>query len=126
MAVSDNDKLKKIDEKMSQLKAKRQAILNREKEKERKLRTRRLIQNGALAEQYLQCNDLDTADFEAFLSLLANMPSMPDYIIRCKVGIQEERQRLERLKNVRENIKSSQEITSSILTSYTDYSDNSN
>ena len=99
MAITESERIKKIDEKMSQLKAQRQAILNREKEKERKQRTRRLIQNGALAEQYLQCENMDTPQFEAFLSLLANVPGMADNITKCKDGIQDERQRLDNKKN---------------------------
>ena len=46
----NNEKVSKIDEKIAQLKAQKQAILNREKEKERKARTRRLIQIGAIAD----------------------------------------------------------------------------
>lgn len=43
-------KLNEIDEKIKKLKAQKQAILAREKEKERKARTRRLIQIGAIIE----------------------------------------------------------------------------
>lgn len=98
MGLSEQDRLKKIDERMSQLKAQKQAILNREKEKERKERTRRLIQNGALAEQYLQCNNLDTLSFEAFLSLLTKVPNFQDIILKCKEEINNERQYLEQNK----------------------------
>lgn len=47
-----NEQLKRIEEKMAQLKAQKQAILQREKARERKERTRRLIQVGALAEKF--------------------------------------------------------------------------
>jgi hypothetical protein len=50
----DKEKVQKIDEKINQLKAQKQAILAREKEKERKARTRNLIQMGALLEKYLE------------------------------------------------------------------------
>lgn len=63
----DDDRIKKIDEKMAQLKAKKQAILNREKEKDRKARTRRLIENGALAEKYLQAEGKSPEEFEEIL-----------------------------------------------------------
>lgn len=43
-------KLDEIDDKIKKLKAQKQAILSREKEKERKARTRRLIQIGAIIE----------------------------------------------------------------------------
>lgn len=48
-----NERIEKIEKKIEQLKAQKQAIVQREKEKERKARTRRLIQIGALAEKYL-------------------------------------------------------------------------
>lgn len=68
--MQQNDRLKKIDEKMAQLKAQKQAIINREKEKERKDRTRRLIQNGALAEKYLSCEGISPEEFEKLLQKL--------------------------------------------------------
>lgn len=65
--MKNNDRLKKIDGKIRQLTAQKQSILCREREKERKARTRRLIQNGALAEKYLQCEEMTPEDFEKFL-----------------------------------------------------------
>ena len=44
------EKIDKIEQKINQLKAQKQALLAREKEKERKARTRRLIQIGAIIE----------------------------------------------------------------------------
>lgn len=43
-----NKKLLDIEEKIKQLKAQKQAIINKEKEKERKARTKRLIEIGAI------------------------------------------------------------------------------
>lgn len=57
-----SDQLKKIDEKMAQLKAQKQAILSREKAKERKERTRRLIQIGAIMEKYLKLDSVEKAE----------------------------------------------------------------
>ncbi|WLF71111.1 hypothetical protein Q6375_16275 (plasmid) [Clostridium septicum] len=48
--MEQKEKIDKIEEKINQLKAQKQAILAREKEKERKARTRRLIQIGAIVE----------------------------------------------------------------------------
>lgn len=48
MATDNKEKLTKIDEKIKQLQAQKNSILSREKEKERKARTRRLIQIGAI------------------------------------------------------------------------------
>ena len=77
--MPENDRLKKIDEKMAQLKAQRQAIINREKEKERKERTRRLIQNGALAEKYLACEGLSPKEFEKELQRIVAIPEVKQH-----------------------------------------------
>lgn len=65
--MTNDERLKSIDEKIAQLKAQKQAITNREKEKQRKARTRRLIQLGALAEKYLNCEGVTPEKFEAIL-----------------------------------------------------------
>lgn len=77
--MQENDRLKKIDEKMAQLKAQRQAIINREKEKERKERTRRLIQNGALAEKYLACEGLSPEELEKELQRIVAIPEVKQH-----------------------------------------------
>lgn len=51
-----------IDRKIAQLKAQRQSIISREKERERKERTRRLIQVGAVIEKYLEIHSADEAE----------------------------------------------------------------
>ena len=48
MATDNKEKLNKLDEKIKQLQAQKNKILAREKEKERKARTRLLIQIGAI------------------------------------------------------------------------------
>lgn len=48
--MEEQTKIDKLELKINQLKAQKQAILAREKEKERKARTRRLIQIGAIIE----------------------------------------------------------------------------
>ena len=58
----NEDKLKKIDEKMAQLKAQKQALLNIEKKKERKERTHRLIQIGAIIEKYFDISTIEEAE----------------------------------------------------------------
>lgn len=55
----DKEKVQKIDEKINQLKAQKQALLAREKEKERKARTRKLIQAGAILEKYSKKENLE-------------------------------------------------------------------
>jgi hypothetical protein len=80
------EKLKKIEEQMKQLKANKQAIMNREKQKERKTRTRRLIQNGALAEKFLQCNDIEPHEFEKLLEKIASHPNFNDILFAAQSG----------------------------------------
>lgn len=48
MAVDSKEKISKLDEKIKQLQAQKSSLLAKEKEKERKARTRRLIQIGAI------------------------------------------------------------------------------
>ncbi|MCH1959489.1 hypothetical protein [Romboutsia hominis] len=48
MNKNKNKKLNDIEEKIKQLKAQKQAIIQKEKEKERKARTKRLIEIGAI------------------------------------------------------------------------------
>ncbi len=45
---NNNSKISKLDEKIKQLQAQKTALVAREKEQERKARTRRLIQIGAI------------------------------------------------------------------------------
>lgn len=51
MAVTSSEKLSKLDEKIKQLQAQKHSLLAREKEKERKARTRKLIEMGASLNQ---------------------------------------------------------------------------
>ena len=66
VALIDEEKAKSA-KKIEQLKNQKQAVISREKEEQRKQRTRRLIQNGALAEKYLNCPDIEPAEFEKLL-----------------------------------------------------------
>lgn len=59
--MENKNKLDKIEEKINQLKAQKQALIAKEKEKERKARTRRLIQIGAIIEN-MGIDNLDLAN----------------------------------------------------------------
>lgn len=52
-----SEKVSKIDERIKALQAEKQRILNREKEQERKKRTRELIEIGAIVEKYMETRD---------------------------------------------------------------------
>lgn len=71
MTENEEKHLQSIREKMSKAKAQEHSFLARIKEKERKERTRRLIQNGALAEKYLNCEGIAPTEFEKVLKDIA-------------------------------------------------------
>ena len=57
-----DEKIEKLEEKISKLKAQKQTLVSREKEKARKERTRRLIQVGALFESYIGVDSVEKAE----------------------------------------------------------------
>ena len=59
--MKQNKKLSDIEEKIKKLKAQKQAIINKEKEKERKARTKRLIEIGAIFDS-IGINSVDLAN----------------------------------------------------------------
>ncbi|MFJ7936893.1 hypothetical protein [Sporosarcina sp. NPDC096371] len=63
---TDEDRLRELEEKMEQMKAKKQQVANRIKEKERKERTRRLIQVGAVFEKYFEIKGEEEAEQVAY------------------------------------------------------------
>jgi hypothetical protein len=63
---TDEERLRELEEKLEQMKARKQQVENRMKEKERKERTRRLIQVGAIFEKYFDIVGVDQAEKIAF------------------------------------------------------------
>ncbi|MDR2531893.1 MAG: hypothetical protein LBC82_03520 [Oscillospiraceae bacterium] len=53
--------------KMAEIKAQEQTTSSKDKQRQRKERTRRLIKNGALAEKYLKCEGMNSGEFEKVL-----------------------------------------------------------
>jgi len=78
MDEKDKKQLDSVRKQMTQLKAREKTILARSKEKERKQRTRRLIQNGALAEKYLECENLAPTEFEERLKEISKILKVTD------------------------------------------------
>jgi hypothetical protein len=70
MTERETKKLISLRENIAQMKAQEQAILAKDRKRQRKERTRRLIQNGALAEKYLGCEGMDSWEFEKLLKKL--------------------------------------------------------
>jgi predicted metalloendopeptidase len=77
---SDEQKLQELEKRMEQLKAQRKAIVARESKKARAERTRRLIQNGALAEKYLDRENIEPAEFENLLKKLVAISEVKSMI----------------------------------------------
>jgi len=63
---TDDERLQEIEEKMEQMKAKKQQLASRIQSKERKERTRRLIQVGAIFEKYFDFVGEDQAEKIAY------------------------------------------------------------
>jgi hypothetical protein len=59
---SDEERLLEIQEKMDKIKAQKQQLENRLKEKERKERTKRLIEVGAIFEKYFEITGPEEAE----------------------------------------------------------------
>lgn len=66
---TDEERLQELEKKIEQTKAKKQQITTRIKEKERKERTRRLIQIGALFEKYFDLKDIEITKAEKVLEV---------------------------------------------------------
>lgn len=59
---SDEERLLEIEEQMEKIKARKQQLQNRLKEKERKERTKRLIEVGAIFEKYFEIEGPEEAE----------------------------------------------------------------
>lgn len=62
------EKLAELDEQIEKIKARKKAILSKQKEEERKARTKRLIAIGAEVEHYAGCQITDIDSFKIFLA----------------------------------------------------------
>ena len=65
------ERIAELDKKIEQIKAQKKAILQREKQAERKARTKRLIQIGAEVEHYAGCEITDLEAFKKYLEQYA-------------------------------------------------------
>ena len=59
MPVNPNETITKLDKQISQLKARKKAIENKEKQKVQKERTRLLIKLGEIAVKYTKCETVE-------------------------------------------------------------------
>jgi len=88
MNERDTKRLERISEKLEHMKAQRQDILAREKKRQRKERTRRLIQIGALTETYFGFKDVHPVEFEKFLKMFFESQKLQEYVDIVKNNIE--------------------------------------
>jgi len=84
MNKRESERLEKLSEKIEQMKAQKQDILAREKTRQRKERTHRLIQIGALSEKYFDVRDIQPNDYEEFLKTLLEISGIKENIAHIK------------------------------------------
>jgi len=84
MTERESQRLAKLTEKMEQMKAQKQDILAKEKKRQRKERTHRLIQIGALSEKYFDVRDIQPSDYEIFLKTFMAIKNIPECITNTK------------------------------------------
>jgi len=84
MNERDAKRLEKISEKLEYMKVQRQDILAREKKRQRKERTRRLIQVGALSEKYFGFKDVHPVEFEKFVQALLDAEGAKEVVAYVK------------------------------------------
>jgi hypothetical protein len=59
MSLTNNEEIKKLDEKISQLKSRKKVLENKKKQKLKQEHTRLLIKFGELCQKYLDCKTPD-------------------------------------------------------------------
>jgi multidrug resistance efflux pump len=69
-----------LERKIEQLQAQKKEIQAKINKERRAQRTRRLIQNGALAEKYLSCEDMSPEEFEKMLADLVKIEQVKKLI----------------------------------------------
>lgn len=74
------EKLLELEKKQEQIKAQKKAIQSKISKAERAQRTRRLIENGALAEKYFNCEKIEPADFEKLLQQLVQIEQVKSIV----------------------------------------------
>ena len=70
--------------KVSQYRNQKKIILNKAHDRERRNRTRRLIEHGAILESIFPVNDMDGAEVKAFLTEISRLPAVSKMLDTCK------------------------------------------
>lgn len=67
MTDSEKERLERIQNKIEQMKIQERAIIIKDKKRQQRENTHRLIQNGKLAEKYFRCENMKSEEFEGIL-----------------------------------------------------------
>lgn len=81
---TDEQRIAELEKKIEQIAAQKKAIIARTNKKARKENTRRLIENGALAEKYLQAENIQPTDFENMLKQLVQIEQVKVFLSKNK------------------------------------------
>ena len=76
--------LAEAERKVSQYRNQQKTILNKARDKERRARTRRLIEHGAILESIFPVNGMDGAEVKAFLTEISLLPVVSKMLEGCK------------------------------------------
>ena len=79
------EKIQELNKKLEQLQNQRKQLLAKQKQEERKARTRRLIQLGALSEKYFDCTNIEPEDFEKLLKQIVATDSVQELLLLRKM-----------------------------------------
>ena len=84
MTEREVKQLERISEKLERIKAQRSDILARDRKRQQKERTRRLIKLGELVEQYFDYRDVHPPEFEQFLKMLLAVQGVRENVEHIK------------------------------------------
>lgn len=77
---TNEEQLIEVTAKLEQLQNKKASLEKKIKERQRKDRTKRLIEKGALSEKYFNCEDMSTEDFEILVKKIANFEQVRSFL----------------------------------------------
>ena len=80
MTDNETKRLMKIRDKIAEMKSREQSIVYRDKSRQRKAKTRRLIQIGTLTEKYLHCEGMGIKEISLLFQQLFDVPDIDVHI----------------------------------------------
>lgn len=84
---TNEEQLIEVTAKLEQLQNKKASLEKKIKERQRKDRTKRLIEKGALAEKYFNCEDMSTEDFEILVKKIVNFEQVRSFLANTNNSI---------------------------------------